>query len=378
MTTTLDAIATPALLLERAIVEANTAAMAERAERLGVTLRPHLKTAKSASVAALAARGPRREITVSTLAEARHFVEHGFDDITYAVALVPSKVGAMAQLTKRGAVVRGITDSVDAVREIAAAAARADVRLPMLVEVDCGLHRGGIAPDSETLVPTARAIHEAPALELAGVLTHAGHAYGARDHDEVLRIARDERDACVAAAARITEADLPCPIRSVGSTPTACRVDHLEGITEMRPGVYVFFDTFQQRLGMCEADEIAVTVVASVIGHMPERGRLLVDAGGLALSKDVSPNVFDPGIGYGIVADERGRPFEPRLVVREVHQEHGIVESDGELPFERLPIGSRVRIVPNHVCMTVAAYDRYHVVERGLQITETWERCAGW
>lgn len=380
MTSSLDTITTPALVLERAIVESNTAAMADRAERLGVTLRPHLKTAKSARVAELAARGPKREITVSTLAEARYFADRGFRDITYAVSLVPSKVEVIASLAARGAIVRGITDSTDAALALAHAAERADVRLPLLVEVDCGLHRGGIEPDADALVRTARVIHEAQSLELEGVLTHAGHAYGARDHDELRRIAREERDACVRAAEALTAARLPCPIRSVGSTPTACTIDHLEGVTEMRPGVYVFFDTFQQHLGICDPDDIAVTVVASVIGHMRDRGRLLVDAGGLALSKDVSPAAFDPAIGYGVVADIHGEPFEPRLVVREVHQEHGIVECDreGGIPFERLPVGSRVRVVPNHVCMTAAPYDRYHVVEQGTEITETWDRCGGW
>ncbi|HYD62538.1 MAG TPA: alanine racemase [Noviherbaspirillum sp.] len=374
----LSTLPTPAIILDRQRLQANCARMARRVADAGVMLRPHLKTAKSADVARVATAGQFGGITVSTLAELAYFLDAGFRDITYAVGIVPTKMTAIERFMARGASVRVILDSVDAVGAIAVRDGGRDKPVPVLIEIDCGGHRAGVRADSETLIDIAKAVHAAPGLVLDGVLTHAGHSYHAASEEARCAIAIAERDAAVLAATRIREAGIPCKTVSIGSTPTALTDIPLDGVTEIRPGVYVFFDLSQARLGVCSVDDIAVSVLATVIGHHREAGHLLVDAGALALSKDISANEHDPHIGYGLVCDIDGK-LVGGLYVGDVHQEHGFIRcTSGALPFERFPVGSRVRILPNHACMTVAPYDEYHVLDTQEGTLSQWSKTHGW
>ncbi|WP_460838351.1 alanine racemase [Noviherbaspirillum agri] len=369
---------TPSLLLDKHKLQANCARMAERARTAGVRLRPHLKTAKSAEVARIATAGQFGGITVSTLAELEYFFAAGFTDMTYAVGIVPTKMDAIKRLMNKGAHIQILLDSPSAVDAVAARAGGLDGSVPVLIEIDCGGHRAGVAPDSERLIAIARRVAAAPHLALAGVLTHAGHAYHAQDLAVRRRIAVEERDAAVHAGKRLRDAGFACETVSIGSTPTALTDVPLDGVTEIRPGVYVFFDLAQAQLGVCTIEDIAVSVLATVIGHYREAGHLLIDAGALALSKDVSASEFAADMGFGLVCDLQGN-IVPGMHVADVHQEHGFVQSScGSLPFERFPIGSRVRILPNHTCMTVAAYPAYHVIEPGAAVTQTWDKATGW
>lgn len=373
-----DTPPTPALLLDQQRVQANCARMAERARNAGVQLRPHLKTAKCAEVARLATAGQFGGITVSTLAELAYFFDAGFTDFTYAVGIAPSKMDTIERFIARGARIQIVLDSLDAAAALAARPHRAAAAVPVLVEIDCGAHRAGLAPDSALLIPLAQRIAAAPGLTLAGVLTHAGHAYHAADQAARTAIAVAERDAAVRAASRLRAAGFACPTVSIGSTPTALTTIALDGVTEIRPGVYVFFDLAQAQLGVCTLDEIAVSVLATVIGHQREAGHLLIDAGALALSKDISAGEFAQDIGYGLVCDVQGA-LVPGLYVADVHQEHGFVRmAGGTVPFERFPIGARMRILPNHACMTAAPYPAYHVFEPGHATWLQWEKAAGW
>lgn len=358
-----DTLPTPALVLDEQRLQANCVRMAARARAAGVRLRPHMKTAKCAEVARIATAGQFGGITVSTLAELEYFFHAGFTDLTYAVGIVPSKMGVIERLLARGARIQVVLDAVDTVTELAARSSRFDTPLAVLIELDCGAHRAGVAPDGEPLLAIAQHIAMQPRLALAGVLTHAGHAYHAADPAGRTRIAIAERDAAVNAAARLRCAGFACETVSIGSTPTALTDIALNGVTEIRPGVYMFFDLAQVQLGVCAMDDIAVSVLASVIGHHRDTGHLLVDAGALALSKDVSAGEFAKDIGYGLVCSAQGELI-PGMYVADVHQEHGFVRSaTGPIPFERFPIGSRLRILPNHACMTVAPYPEYHVLD---------------
>ena len=349
--------------------------MAQRAASAGVSLRPHLKTAKSADVARVATAGQFGGITVSTLAELAYFFDAGFRDMTYAVGIVPSKMPAIERFIAQGARVRVVLDSVGAAQEIATHKGAA---VPVLIEIDCGARRAGVDAGSDELIAIARTIAAAPGLVLAGVLTHAGHAYHAVDESSRRAIATAERDAAVLAAKRIRDAGLRCETVSIGSTPTALTDVSLDGVTEIRPGVYVFFDLSQARLGVCAVDDIAVSVLATVIGHHRDAGHLLIDAGALALSKDISANEFDPQVGYGQVCDADGRPVVG-LHVTDVHQEHGFVRSvHGTPPFERFPVGAQLRILPNHACMTVAPYREYHVLDAARGTLTQWSKTYGW
>ncbi len=356
---------TPSLILDRRVLQANLARMAARAETLGVTLRPHLKTAKSAEVAeaAVGAGGP---ITVSTLAEAAYFLAHSFTDITYGVGITPAKLDRVAALLAEGGKIGLITDDLAAARAVGARGAELGRVFPAHVEIDTGSGRGGVAPDDPALVDIARALHGQPGSELRGVLTHAGISYAADGPDAIRAVAEAERAGAVAAAEAIRAAGLPCPVVSVGSTPTATFAERLDGVTEMRPGVYMFMDLYQEKLGVCAAGDIALSVLSSVVGRKPGANRVLIDAGALALSQDGSL------AGFGRIAEL------PDLHVASVNQEHGLVEAATPLPFDRLPVGARLRVQPNHACMTAAMFERYHVVDGGDEVVAVWERCRGW
>jgi D-serine deaminase-like pyridoxal phosphate-dependent protein len=372
---------TPALILNLAVLERNCAAMAARARRHGVRLRPHLKTAKSAEVAAVATQGQFGGITVSTVAEAAYFAAHQFRDLTYAVGIAPQKIPALAHIQrKHDAIVTLIADTVSAATAAAESAAKGQSVFPVLVEVDTGGGRGGVAPDGPELIAVAETIARSSALKFAGVLTHAGHSYHARSVDEIRRIAEQERAGTVRAAQRLVAAGFPCETVSVGSTPTMVYAERLDGVTEIRPGVYTFFDLDQVGLGVCTEDDIAVSIVATVIGHNRRSERILIDAGALALSKDLSASEFIRNVGYGLIRPIRGAVLPSvRMYVAEVHQEHGLIAAtEGELPWDSLPIGAKVRVLPNHACLTVAPFHRYQVDRGDGQADEVWEKIRGW
>ncbi|MEE8203078.1 MAG: alanine racemase [Alphaproteobacteria bacterium] len=375
----LSDLRTPALVLDRARLERNVAAMSERMKGLGVELRPHLKTAKSLEVAKLATAGHSGGVTVSTLDEAAYFARGGFRDITYAVGIVPSKLAEVAALARDGARIAVITDSVEVARAIAREAEALDAEFRVLIEIDSGSHRAGVDPQDPALVEIARALDGAAGVELRGVLTHAGHSYACRSAAEIEAVAEDERLAVVSAAERLRAAGFAAPVVSVGSTPTALFARDLSGVTEARPGVYVFHDLYQAGLGCCGLDDVALTVLASVIGHRPRHDHLLIDAGALALSQDRSTAHQREDMDFGLVCDPSGaRPLAGLRVTR-VNQEHGFVEAPGGvMPFAELPIGSRVRVMPNHACMTAAAHDSYNVVDGGDEVVAVWQRTGGW
>ena len=345
----MNRLPTPALLLDLPVLERNCAAMQACARAHGVRLRPHLKTAKSAAVAAIATHGEFGGITVSTVAEAAYFAARGFPDLTYAVGIAPGKIPSLAAVIREtGAAITLISDDVSLVRAAGEAALASGRTFPVLLELDTGGGRGGVAPDSRDLLPLARTIADSRALRLAGVLTHAGHSYHARGTVEIRRIAEQERAGAVLAAERLRAAGLPCETVSIGSTPTIIHAESLAGITEIRPGVYTFFDLQQAALGVCTEADIVVSVLATVIGHNRRSQRVLIDAGALALSKDASASEFRPAIGYGLVRPVRGGslPVED-LFVADVHQEHGFIAAPAgrELPWDgAAPGNNRARV----------------------------------
>lgn len=376
--TTLADLPTPVLILDRSRLLANIARMQARAKALGVSLRPHLKTAKSAMVAELAV-GKDGPITVSTLAEAEYFAKAGFRDILYAVPMAPQKLDQVGALIKSGVDLKIITDHPAVAQAAAEAGRRLGVTFRVMIKIDSGLGRAGIAPNSELLPPLAKALTQS-GVELAGVLTHAGHSYCAKNATEIERIAEEERVAVVTAATRLRAAGLACPSVSVGSTPTALFAKDLTGVTEMRPGNFVFFDLFQAGLGTCALQDIAVSVLATVVSHHPGRNHVLIDAGGLALSKDTGANKNVPGTGYGRVCrPEEALPLDG-MNIHDVHQEHGLLGGPDAPPvdFAAHPPGSRLRVLPNHSCMTGAMYDRYYVTDGGREIVAEWDRVNGW
>lgn len=369
---------TPFLAVDRAVVAANTRRLRERLHGLGVPLRAHVKTAKSLDVAALLYDGQPGPITVSTLAEAEAFAEAGYRDIVYAVGIAPHKLPRVIALRRRGVDLVVLLDSVEQAAELAAGRAGM-AGVPALIEVDCDGHRGGVRPDDPALLDIARTLVEGGA-ELRGVLVHAGESYYA-DGDEQLRAAAENERVCATRAAEaLRAAGHEVRVVSVGSTPTAHFAADLSGVTEVRAGNFVFFDLVMAGIGVCSPADLAMTVVATVIGHRPDKGWILTDGGWMATSRDRGTARQRTDQGYGLVADLDGDIFQD-LLMSDASQEHGVLSirpgSTAALPD--LPVGARVRILPNHACATAAQHDRYHVTDSGSRtITDVWPRLHGW
>ena len=374
----LAALDTPAALIDEPRMVRAIARMQQRIDALGVHLRPHVKTAKCIEVARRQRAAGARGITVSTLKEADEFFAAGFDDILYAVGIAPQKLPQVFALLRRGCRLQIVVDSVDAARAVARAKAGQDVVPQVLIEIDVDGHRAGVGPESASLLEIGRVLHGAGAL--AGVMTHCGASYECRGAAELEAMAEQERARCVRAAERLRAAGLPCEVVSVGSTPTALAARHLDGVTEVRAGVYVFHDLVMAGLGVCAPEDIALTVLATVIGHQREKGWALVDAGWMAMSRDRGTAAQPLDQGYGLVCDEAGRVLDGWLV-HQANQEHGIVEQRGGPAgidvVERFPLGTRLRVLPNHACATAAQHAGYAVVD-GEVVVAHWPRFNGW
>jgi D-serine deaminase-like pyridoxal phosphate-dependent protein len=366
---------TPSVIIDRAIVERNTRRMSERMSALSVRLRPHVKTHKCVEVAKLQVRGHFGGITVSTLVEARFFLDHGMADITYAVPLALAKIDEALDLARAAERLHLLVDHCDTVRALSEAARRRGVPARVFLKVDCGYHRAGVDPDRAESVALAQAIAEDRHLELSGILTHAGHSYQCKNAEGIRAVAREEREAVVGFARRLRAAGVGVAEVSAGSTPTMCLATNLEGVTEARPGNYVFFDAFQAAIGSATIADCALTVSTAVLGRY--RSHLVIDAGALALSKDEGARHVDQDAGFGqIWSGDRVTPH-PELRLSSLSQEHGIVVSrTGELSPE-LEVGTKLRIVPNHSCLTAALHPHYYVEEDGW-IVDTWTPVRGW
>ena len=374
----LSSLQTPALILDQAKLDRNIKRMSSRLSQLGgVALRPHLKTVKSVDVARRVLGPQGGPITVSTLLEAERFGEAGFSDILYAVGIAPAKLDRVLALRSRGIAVSIVTDNVEAAEAVAAAARRAGDPLPVLIEIDSDGHRAGVRPDQpDLLIAIAGALSQGA--EVHGVLTHAGGSYDARTPDELARIAAQERDSAVVCAEILRRAGFAAPAVSVGSTPTAFSAADLSGVTEARAGVYLFSDLVMAGIGVASVDDIALSVLTTVIGHQRDKRWILVDAGWMAMSRDRGTANQAVDQGYGLVCDSSGRPW-PDLIMVAANQEHGIlaVRDGSSGPLPDLPVGTLLRILPNHACATAAQFEAYEVVE-GDDVVARWARFNGW
>jgi len=368
---------TPCALVDLDRLERNAVDMAARCARLGVRLRPHVKTHKCVEAARVQLGGRPGGLTVSTLAEARALAAAGFDDLTWAVPVAPARLPECLHLARRGVRLGVLVDHPVTAAAVEAAAAAASFRLRVWLKVDCGGGRAGVDPGRDGALGLARTLAGSPHLELAGILTHAGHAYRCRDRAGAAAVAAEERDVMVAFAGRLRAAGVPVAEVSVGSTPTVTAAEDLAGVTEVRPGNYAFFDAFQVAVGSCRLDDVAFTVLVTVIGHYPDRGELVVDGGTLALSRDPGPVHVDPGCGFGVVLTADGCRRLPGLRVVSLSQEHGLVRAEHPADLEACPIGTVLRVVPNHSCLAAALFDRYHVL-RGAEVVDEWRPARGW
>lgn len=362
---------TPCLVVDEAVARANAESMLERARTLGVVLRPHVKTHKTLEGGLLATGGTKRRIVASTLAEAQFFAAGGFDDIIYAVPITPDKLDEAADLTAR---LQAFHVTVDHPVQVNALLARPALsggkRWSVVLMIDCGYHRDGVDPDDPASVALAKRIATSATAALLGVYTHGGHSYDARSVDEVRRIGEQERDAVVRFANRLRAAEVAFGgVVGVGSTPTCSNPpESLEGVTEMHPGNYVYYDYMQIQLGSCRPGQVACRVCARVIGHYPKQNMLLIDMGWTGISAQGAEE------GYGYVDGH------PDLRIKKLKQEAGEVEgTDGRpIDFERYPIGSILRVVPWHSCAATHQHTVAHLLGPEGQVVGQWRICKGW
>jgi D-serine deaminase-like pyridoxal phosphate-dependent protein len=371
----LETLQTPSLVLDVQRVLRNAERMRTRLAELKSSLRPHVKTHKCVEIARLQTGDQTRAVTVSTMAEACGFAANGFRDITYAVPIEPGKFKAAIELAKVCESFNLITDDPGIPSLLDEAARQADVILSLFLKVDCGYHRCGVEPESAEALEIPKQISECSNLRFAGILTHAGHSYHSRTRDERLCIAKQERDLMVVLASRLRDGGIEVPTVSIGSTPTITAIDHLQGIDEARPGNYIFFDAFQAAIGSCEIDDCALTVLAAVVHRDMKRRKLVIDAGAIALSKDRGAVEFDATCGYGRVLNLDGQDLGLRLGA--LSQEHGEICADDPRLLEQFKVGSRVRVLPNHSCLTAAQHSHYNILE-GRQVVDRWEIHRGW
>ncbi len=369
---------TPAALIDLSRMQTNIERMQAHMNRLGVAFRPHVKTSKCTPVARAQQAAGAKGITVSTLKEASAFFAEGFTDILYAVGMVPAKLPQALALRRQGCQLKIITDSEASSAAIAAFGREHGEVFEVWLEIDSDGHRSGLKPDGPVLLAVAQTLHQG-GVKLGGVMTHAGSSYELNTPEALTAMAAQERDACVIAADRLRAAGLPCPVVSIGSTPTALAAHRLDGVTEVRAGVYVFFDLVMHNIGVCTTSEIALSVLTTVIGHQADKGWVIVDAGWMAMSRDRGTQKQQQDFGYGQVCDSAGQVL-PGYTLSSANQEQGILSRQGTPDADiatRFPIGTQLRILPNHACATGAQYPHYQALAPDGTLA-CWPRLHGW
>jgi D-serine deaminase-like pyridoxal phosphate-dependent protein len=375
-----NTLSTPCLILDRNRLQKNIERMSARVQALGISLRPHVKTPKSIPVVRALEAAGARGFTVSTLKEAEYLSAAGVKDLFLAVPADGAKARRALPLMRGGATLSMLVDGLEAARQIGDVASSEGVVIPIWIEIDVDHYRTGISladPDFDVLVDL---IGSHPSLSLAGIMSYGGASYGiVANPSAVADLTERHRQALFEAADRVEQSGFPRPRLSFGSTPATLHARTLEGVDEARCGIYVFQDLFQAGIGACRISDIALSVLTTVIGQNPSLGRFTIDAGALALSKDRSTQGHSFDAGFGLVCNaETGEPIGD-LQVTGVSQELGLVSSPSGAPidFGAFPVGSRVRILPNHADMTAAAYEEYHLIDEG-GLSDTWERTNRW
>lgn len=356
----------------------NIQSMEAQMSGLGVSIRPHVKTCKSIEIARRMMADESPGITVSTLAEAEYFFNHGICDQLYAVGIAPGKLARVAELYQRGLELKLVLDDLDAAYRVVEAAGRLECRFRLLLEIDADGQRGGFAPDAHALIESADLLAQG-GCRVMGVMTHMGASYDCRDTACLRRAAERERLAVVSAARHLVRAGHDCPIVSVGSTPTARFARRMDGVTEVRTGTHVFMDLVMAGLGVCRISDIALSVLTEVIGYRAGAGEWIVDAGWMALSRDRGTAAQAVDQGYGLVCDQDGKVIDD-IIVRATSQEHGILalRSGKPIDADRFDVGERLRILPNHACATAGKHDGYWLIGDGQQPRRYWPRIHGW
>ena len=369
---------TPCLILDRDKLEANISKIKSIVSKQKIDFRPHLKTAKCLEITKILVKefGPRA--MVSTIEELEQLKSSGINDFLYSVAIVPNKLDRIAKNLSNNCKITVAVDNISTAQELVSFYKSTGNRIAAVIELDLDGHRSGVRPyATEQLIKIGKCLDEFDLFR--GVMSHAGESYGLSDEEDINNCAINEAEQTVMAAATIQKVGINSKLITIGSTPTVLSGYKNARVTELRAGVFLFFDLVQSGVGVCEVEEIALSVLTSVISYNKEIDAIIVDAGWMALSRDRGTSSQKMDYGYGQVCYEDGTLIED-VIVTNVQQEHGIIQvrkgSNAELPYLRP--GEVLRVLPNHACATASAHCRYNVVNEKNQIIDVWSRFNGW
>ena len=363
----MSGLLTPYLSLNLDVLEKNIQNMARKAKEKGVKLRPHIKAHKMPQIALLQMEAGAVGVTVATLGEAEVMIAAGIEDIFVACQIVgKEKILRLLDLAEKARISVAV-DSRKNAAELNEWAGTRKVKVPVMIEIDTGLNRCGLLPGSQ-VIEFVKELRQFPHLKVVGLFTHAGQAYGSSP-ERIPEIGLEEGRQMVEIASSLKDIGMEGLEISVGSTPTALFNLQVPGITEIRPGNYVFYDAIQVGLKVAGMEQCALQVVSTVISK-PAHDRLVIDAGSKTFALDKGAHGLSVVQGFGII---RGYPH---LLLERLSEEHGIIKVQGEGPLPEL--GDELCIIPNHACTAVNlanevvvmkngfVYDKWPVAARGL------------
>jgi D-serine deaminase-like pyridoxal phosphate-dependent protein len=354
----LDGLDTPALLVDDSRLDHNVAAMARLGRQHGKRLRPHIKTHKTLEIARRQRDHGAVGLTVAKLGEAEVYAAAGFDDLLVCYPIVgPLKLARLAALA-RAVTVSTVVDNIGAARDLSAAMTQAGVNLDVLIKLDVGMHRVGVAPGEVDQL--AGKVAELEGLRLRGVAIHEGSVYGEADPARRRAVGRDQVQHLVATAQRLRDRGLPVDVVSCGSTPSMADVIDIDGLTEVRPGNYVFYDAMQVALGVTEAERCALSVLTTVVSR-GGADHAVIDAGSKALSLDRGAH------GLGLLSDYGQIIGRDDVRLAGLSEEHGWLKLGEQAS---LSVGERLRVLPNHACAVVNNFDKMTVVRDGEPVAD--------
>jgi len=348
---------TPQIAINRDRLLNNISKVQDLADAAGVSLRPHSKTHKSPIIAKLQIDRGAAGICCAKVGEAEVMAAAGIADIRLAYPINSSNAPRLLQLMERASLSIAV-DHLGVARAWSDAMRRANRTLDVLVKIDVGFHRCGIDPDASDAADFIRSVNALPGLRLRGLLSHAGQGYQATSASELSGIAEREAGILTTLAERAARDGIALEEISVGATPTLRYSLRQPGITELRPGNYVYFDRTQLSLGAASIDDCAMTVAATVVSR-PAGDRLILDCGSKTLTTDPARG-FLPTPGYGAVLAPDGGTIDDTLVIERLSEEHAVVRVTGRTALEP---GDRVRVLPNHACVVANMVDEVLLVE---------------
>ena len=369
---------TPCLILDEDKLLNNIKRIKSLFAKKKYNFRPHLKTAKCREITLEFVKNFGSRAMVSTIEEIENLKNCGIDDFLYSVSIVPSKFERLAKCLSEDCEITVLVDSVYIAEKLVKFFIQTGFKIKAVIELDLDGHRSGVSPNSkQKIYQIAKLLNDAKLFR--GVMSHAGESYNITNKTSLLKCAKNEVDQTLIAVSFLKSNSIDCELITIGSTPTMLSNYYDERINELRAGVFVFFDLVQSGVGICRTEDIALSVLTSVISINKDIDAIVIDAGWMALSRDIGNSCHKIDYGYGQVCDINGKIIEDLIVVN-VQQEHGIIKirkgSKAILP--QVKQGDMLRILPNHACATASSHNRYHVINKENKNYAIWDRFNDW